>query len=116
MSSSSSKGDASSASIIAELRAQLLAERNAHAASRAEFRDALDAEREHMKNEMMLAREDNERYLNAIGEESRLQAERESAQIAKLTALMETIVENEQRHEDVLLEKEEQVAALREQV
>ena len=69
-----------------------------------------------MKNEMMLAREDNERYLNAIGEESRLQAERESAQIAKLTALMETMVENEQRHEDVLLEKEEQVAALREQV
>ena len=116
VSSSSSKGDASSASIIAELRAQLLAERNAHAASRAEFRDALDAEREHMKNEMMLAREDNERYLNAIGEESRLQAERESAQIAKLTALMETMVENEQRHEDVLLEKEEQVAALREQV
>ena len=112
----SSRGDASSASVIAELRAQLLAEKDAHAASRTEFRGALDAERAHWKNEMSLAREDNARYLKALGEESRIQAERESAQIAKLTALMEAMVENEQRHEDVLLEKEEQVAALHEQV
>ena len=105
-----------STTIISELRSQLLAEQNAHASAREEFRLAIELERAKSNDQISQIRLDYDQQLKEALHDSNQRKAHDAAQILKLTSQIEKLSELERNHEDLLLEKEEQVAALQNKV